>query len=352
MIATDSLPGRTIAVDSQEFLYFSGTSYLGVARQVEFQQHLQEGFARYGSNYSSSRISNVQLSVFEEIEHALATYTGAEAALTFASGFLAGQALVRQLQTEGVFHYAPRTHPALWLHTNDNIPEKHYPQWVQNLPDWLEKMPAEHIVLLANSLDPLYAEKYGFDWVQQLPDHKRFTLVVDDSHGLGVTGENGGGIFGQIHTPPHVELMVTSSLGKALGLPGGVVLGSRKRIEQLKKSPFFTAGSPMVPAYAHAFLQAGDLYAKLRKKLFQNSIFFKAQTSGSGLFQSFDDYPVFYTTTNELYTHLYENQILISSFPYPSPQHPPITRLIVSALHTQEDISAVADCIKTFAKQA
>jgi 8-amino-7-oxononanoate synthase len=348
MVQIDTLPGRTVLIENQEFLYFSGTSYLGMARNAEFQSYVQEGFARYGTNFSNSRISNVQLAVFDEAENYLAAHTGAGAALTLSSGFLAGQLVVRQLQLEGRFVYAPQTHPALWLENEIAVTEHHHADWVRNLPSVLESISEPHVVLLSNSLDPLYVEKYDFSWVAQLPDNKHFTIVIDDSHGLGVIGKDGGGIFGQIPTPPHVELIVTSSLGKALGLPGGVILSGRKRIEQFKKSPFFTTGSPMSPAYLHAFLRAEKLYAILRQRLFQNSIFFKAQTPASQLFRSFDNYPVFHTDSNELYEYMRRNHILISSFPYPSARHPSITRLVVSALHTDEDMNEVIKKVNAF----
>lgn len=348
MIQTDTLPGRTILIGNQEFLYFSGTSYLGMARNEEFQSHVQEGFARYGTNFSNSRISNVQLAVFDEAESHLAAYTGAEAALTLSSGFLAGQLVVRQLQSEGAFVYAPKTHPALWLESNIAPAEDNYADWVRNLPGTLRQIREPHVVLLLNSLDPLYAEKYDFTWVLQLPDNKSFTLVVDDSHGLGVTGNGGNGVFGQIKTPPHVELIVTSSTGKALGLPGGVILGSRKRVDQCRKSPFFTAGSPMSPAYLHAFLQSGKLYSALRQRLLENSIFFKAQTSALQLFRSFDAYPVFHTAAHDLYPYLYRDRILISSFPYPSAHDLPVTRVVISALHTREDLTELIKRVHAF----
>jgi 7-keto-8-aminopelargonate synthetase-like enzyme len=108
------LPGRTLTVEGKEHLYFSGTSYLGMARNEVFAAYLQEGMKLYGTNYSSSRISNLKLQIFEQAEEYLARFTGAGAALTMSSGFLTGQMLVRLLENKGRFIYAPRTHPALW----------------------------------------------------------------------------------------------------------------------------------------------------------------------------------------------------------------------------------------------
>lgn len=349
MIQTDTIPGRTIRIDTREFLYFSGTSYLGVTRDKTFRSHLREGIGRYGTHYASSRMANVQLAIFAEAEQYLANYTGAEAALTFSSGFLAGQAVVRQLQSEGTFVYAPGTHPALWLSTAPEETVKDYTSWTEQLLATTQAYPNDRIILLMDSLDPLYAKAHAFNWLNGLSDRKRWIVVVDDSHGLGVTGKDGAGVYSQLQLPPHVELIVTSSLGKALGLPGGVVLGSKQRIAGLKRSPFFTASSPMPPAYLYAFLRFCDGYPTLRRMLFENVALFKKLISGLDLFQSIDSHPVFYTNAAALYPHLYQNQMLIASFAYPSPESPPVTRLVINRLHTRADIARVAAAIRTFA---
>ena len=68
MISVQELPGRTVKVKGKELLYFSGTSYLGIGKNEAFREQLLEGMKRYGTNYSSSRTSNLQLAIYEETE--------------------------------------------------------------------------------------------------------------------------------------------------------------------------------------------------------------------------------------------------------------------------------------------
>ncbi|MDX5480434.1 MAG: class I and II aminotransferase, partial [Hymenobacteraceae bacterium] len=215
-VYTDQLPGRTLVVNGEEFLFFSGTSYLGIPVNEQFRQCVLEGMSRYGTNYSSSRNSNLQLRVFEEAEDYLASYTGAEAAFTMSSGYLTGQALVQTLQGSGHFIYAPNTHPALWRSISDEV-MGNYDAWVGPMLEQVKASRESHVILVCNSLDPLKARNHGFSWLSALPDNKRITLIVDDSHGFGVTGEDGAGIFGQLEArlQPNVRLVVASSMGKA-----------------------------------------------------------------------------------------------------------------------------------------
>jgi len=347
-LQTDYLPGRTLLVADKEYLYFSGTSYLGMARNKELQAYLQEGITRYGSNYSSTRLSNVQLNIYAEAEDYLAQLTGAEAALTVSSGFLAGQLVIRTLEPTACFMYGPRTHPALWRQQTDFY-NGSFTTWVHHLPEQIANSPEENILILCNSLDPLWAVKYNFDWLNYLPAAKNITLVIDDSHGFGVTGGAGAGVFSEIKVPPPVELIVVTSLGKALGIPAGLILGTAKTVANFRRHPFFGSGSPALPAYLYAFLQSKAIYPEARQKLITNIQHFQAQLTKPNLFQSFPDYPVFYTPDNQLCPFLSEQGILISSFSYPNPDSAAVTRIILSSLHTPDDLTKLATAVNQFA---
>jgi 8-amino-7-oxononanoate synthase len=220
---THALPGRTVKIDGQEKLYFSGTSYLGINHVPAYQQLLVEGIGQYGGNYSSSRSSNLQLAVYEEAESFLSKLLDQEAVLTFSSGYQAGQALMKALPTEAHYIFAPKTHPAVWQAAQE-VAQGNFPSWVLSLPTQISSAPTEEVIILTNSLDPLFAEKYKFNWLAALPSSKSIHVIIDDSHGLGILGEKGEGIIREIKPflPEHIQLTIVGSIGKALGIPGGV----------------------------------------------------------------------------------------------------------------------------------
>jgi 7-keto-8-aminopelargonate synthetase-like enzyme len=347
----DHLPGRTVRLDGAEYLYFSGTSYLGMARNEAFMDLLRAGMDRYGANYASSRGGNLQLAVYGEAEEHLARFTGAPAALTVSSGMLAGQLVARALPETAHFLYGPRTHPALWRRPADNYQAPWQP-WADALPARVAQAPEREVVILTNALDPLQGETYDFGWVERLPAGRPVTLVVDDSHGLGVTGAGGGGIYRQLSAFPHVRPVVIASLGKALGLPGGVVLADQPLLDAIRRMAYFGGASPVPPAYLHAFLRAGALYEQARQRLSDNIRHFTQLAAPTGLFRYLPDYPVFYTPVNALCDALREKHILISSFPYPTPDSPHLTRIILSSLHAEADIAYAGECIAAFAARA
>lgn len=345
MQTIDHIPGRDLRIKGEKWLYFASTSYLGIAQDKRFQAKLLEGIQKYGSNFGSSRLSIPKLEVFEKAEHCLAQLCNAEKALTLSSGTLAGQVLIRHLEHENDFHYAPGTHPATWGQLQ--APSISYSNWIEQILSKTNK-DQNPLTFVANSVDPLYAQQYSFTWLEQLPPDIPFTLIIDDSHGLGVTGKKGGGALTTFQPPPNVKLIVVSSMAKAFGIPGGVIMGSKAIIESIYKSPYFGGASPIIPAYLHAFLNAQDYYRENRQKLIYNSQKFLKSIHATESLNYFKDYPVFYTAKNELADFLANYQILISSFSYPSPKDPKITRMVLSSWHTKEDILLLANLVNEF----
>lgn len=348
MFTTDYLPGRIAQLNGENWLYFSGTSYLGMVQNNDFQNLICENIQQYGANFGGSRLSNLRFKIYEEAEQYLANWTGAEAALTVSSGSLAGQLAVKVLQNWGKFYFAPGVHPALF--EEGDYSESSFEQWAEYILN--EAQQGKPMVLFSNTLDPLRAKSFDFNWLFQIPKETPLTLVLDDSHGLGVTGINGAGAFSTLQTPENVELIAVASLGKALAIPGGVILGSKNLIQNIWQSPYFGGASPVIPAYLAAFLDAGYLYHDARQRLFSNIQAFHDAVKTPGLFENFTDYPVFYTKINNLAEYLQTHKILISSFPYPTPQDERITRVVLNAAHTNADIDHLVNFIKTFTNES
>ncbi|CAN5120893.1 glycine C-acetyltransferase [soil metagenome] len=340
-------PGRTIEIEGEQFLFFSGTSYLGMAHNEPFRKYLLDGLDIYGTNYGSSRNSNFQFKIFEEAEEKLASLAGADSALTVSSGYLAGQLVAGIYKKRADFFYAPNTHPALSLN-NENCYSGKFDLWTQKIADKVSVSKMQEVVIFANSLDPLFCERFSFDWIFELPRDKKISVVIDDSHGFGITGINGGGIFSLLKIPDNVNFIVTASLGKALGIPGGVVFSNNKINTSLKNEPLFIGSSPLNPAYLFAYLKAEKEYIKARENLALNFQSFHNIISPISFLKYFDQLPVFFVENKLLYQYLIKKKIFISHFPYPAPENDPISRIVISSLHTEEDLKFLGDSILEF----
>lgn len=347
---TTHLPNRTILLEGKEYLYFSGTSYLGLPQNPHFQALIKDGVDDYGNVYGSSRNGNLQLGIYEQAEAKLATWVGAPKALTLSSGMLAGQAVIRQLMLEGyTFVYSSDAHPAVWHLPQVEISTLSFEEWSQSITQILATISSSKVAIVTNSVDALRGRSYDFEWVYQLPDTHDIVLVVDDSHGLGVSGAKGNGIWGRLPKLNHIRIIVTASLAKGMGLAGGIIFSDIDSIQHIRHSAYFGGCSPIAPTNLYAYLHSDSLYESAYLQLQQNLQQFSSSVTSLSLFPFTDNYPVFYTPHDELYAFLLEKNILIYSFSYPKPTDKANTRIVLSAWHTTEDIANLSSACHEFA---
>jgi len=340
---TDALPGRTIFWKGRQCLYFSGTGYLGMHADEAFLHLVREGIEHYGGHFGGSRLSQIQPRIFETAENYLAKWANAESAIVLSSGTLAGQLTARFLAETHQCRYVPGVHPALWGPTAPaEIAEE---VWIQETIDqaFRHKRP---LAIFANALDPLMARKPDFSWIEALPSDHEIMLVLDDSHGFGITGKKGGGIYDTLKFPSHITVIITASLGKAPGIPAGVILGPNHFLERIRESPLYGGASPPAPAFLYAMCHSRDIYRRNRERLLARISQFTGAFPLRWPFQFIENYPVFYTPDTTAAAILEAKGMVISNFSYPRPGDKRISRIILNALHSESDVQKLADACK------
>ncbi|MGB5553481.1 MAG: aminotransferase class I/II-fold pyridoxal phosphate-dependent enzyme [Flavobacteriaceae bacterium] len=332
----DSFPGREIIVEGQKHLYFGGTSYLGLQTDKAFQEIFIENIKKYGTNYGASRNSNVRLSIFDKAETYLSRFVGSESALTMSSGYLAGQLLVQHFATrEHRLFYAPNSHSALF--TNKTKAYTTYTALSISLHEHLKKNKNIVPVVLLDSIDFSGCNYPDFGGLQTLPLDK-VILIADDSHGIGVIGQSGNGVYKTLQKLRPKELLVCCSLGKGFGVQAGALYGTRKRIEKLMATDFFGGASPAAPAALASVLEGEHIFISQREKLKRNIELFVSGLKVEKQFLFMKDHPAFTFANEGLASHLKKNKIITTNFRYPSDVGKAKSRIILGAQHTSEDI--------------
>lgn len=346
---TENTPGRTALIDGRTFLYFSGFSYLGMHSSHAFRDLLAVGTGRFGSVYPSSRISNLQLKLYEEVEHALAVLLHQQSAVCFSSGYLAAQAAVTHAATKGEVLFAPGTHPAL-QYPGALVPVGQWNDWITTVVEMVNKGDDEQYVIVSDAVNPLTATINDFAALRQI--EKKVMVLIDDSHGVGILGEKGEGSIGNLPDNPALHYLITASMAKAFSLEGGFVAGHAADIAAIRRLPLFTASTPIIPAYAYTFLHAAGAYTTARKRLKDLITEFKRLNTGITGIHHPHQLPVFVLEDKKekesVYTYLLSRDTFISSFAYPDPQGQRIHRVILSALHTHTDLNILSTQLAQF----
>lgn len=338
-INVGQFPGRTIETEEGTWLYFGGTAYLGLQGDQAFQDILVGNIRRYGASYGASRQSNVRFAVYGEAESELAQRAGCEDAVVLSSGYLAGQLVCQFFKDSGCeLIHVPGTHPALRVEkSNTAIVEDHDLERAV----WRCLESGKPPVLLLDSIDFRGRHFPDFECLKKLP-LGRLTLVVDDSHGFGVTGANGEGSMEALRGLRPKELVVCGSLNKGLAIQAGVVLGTNDRIGQLRDTAFFAGASPPAPASLATFLEAKALYRDKHRALVSKVSLFAALNQLNPRLCHNAGHPAFTIVDAALATRLEDAGILVTNFRYPNRWGPLVSRLVISAAHTFDDIEALS----------
>lgn len=342
----DSFPGREMTIDGINYRYFGGTSYLGIQTDAAFQEILIGNIRKYGTNYGASRKSNIRFSVFEIAEAYLANMVGSESCVTLSSGYLAGQLACSYFgKSQGKLFYAPNTHSALYqinitpyttFTALDIALRTHVASSKKNTP-----------VLFLDAIDFSGNNYPHFEGLKSLPLDK-VILVVDDSHGFGVVGAQGGGVYRMLSQLQPKELIVCASLSKSLGVQAGAVFGTTERIKEIMATSFFGGASPAAPAYMSTLLEAESIYGEKRKLLQQNLELFLKEVKDVAPFSFMDKHPAFSFSDEKTTSYLKENNVLVTSYSYPNKTAAVMSRIVLSAAHTKEDITYLTRILNSY----
>lgn len=342
----DDFPGRKITIQGQKYLYFGGTAYLGLQTDEKFQNVFIKNIKKFGTNYSASRKSNVRLTVYEKAETLLAKIMGCEAAVTLSSGYLAGQFIAQNFNNpEYKLFYAPDTHSALY--NNYKKPFATFGDLNDSIRDHIAHNEKVIPVLFIDSIDFDGCNFPEFVGLKGLPLDK-VILIADDSHGIGIIGENSEGVFGTLQKFNVKELIVCCSLGKSYGIQAGAILGASKRINQLSATAFFGGASPASPSSVATFIDAQSIYHSKRKQLLSNIGYFEKLVQNMAFFRSIKGHPTYTFQDAQLTYFLVNKGFILTNFNYPEESSSVMSRIVLSSHHTENDIELLSFAINAY----
>ncbi|MFB3388768.1 aminotransferase class I/II-fold pyridoxal phosphate-dependent enzyme [Flavobacterium sp. LAR06] len=336
----NQFPDRIIEIDKEQYLYFGGTAYLGLSTNKAFQELVVKNILKWGTTYGSSRNANVKVTAYDNGEKFLANYIKVEAVVTVSSGMLAGKLVIDELkkQTDTFFHFDD-VHTA--IQADNSLPVfvdgKINPRLLDNKQ--------EKITILSDAVPSFETNAIDLSVLREIPKNKEITLLIDESHSLGILSQNGCGIYSDINLPIKRKIMV-SSLGKAFGLTGGVIASDISFIEEIKKSEIFGSAAGMNPAFVQTLADAAEIYPKQHQKLVDNLAYIDQKLVKHDSIKFDKSYPLIYLKDKNIIEILKENKIIIASFKYKQ-NADNLNRIVVTANHLQEDLDKLINLLNS-----
>ncbi|MEE8326183.1 MAG: 8-amino-7-oxononanoate synthase [candidate division NC10 bacterium] len=271
--------GPRMQVDGREVIVLCSSNYLGLANHPRLKTAAIEATDRLGVCSAASRLIAGNNELYRMLEERLAAFKGRGAALVYSTGYMANLGVISALVKEGDVVYTDALSHASIIDgcRLSRAAVKIFPHNdLDALKDLLKSDKGFRRKLIV--VDGVYSMEGD---LAPLPDLTKLAksydalLMLDDAHGTGVLGEDGGGTlehFG-LKGSDAVDIEI-GTLGKALGSFGAYVVGSRDLREYLinrSRSFIFTCAlAPSALAAAIAALEVLQQEPGHRQQLWAN----------------------------------------------------------------------------------
>ncbi|MCE0850273.1 MULTISPECIES: 8-amino-7-oxononanoate synthase [Pseudomonas] len=258
----ESPQGPEVVVDGQRLLAFCSNDYLGLANHPEVIAAWQAGAEHWGVGGGASHLVIGHSTPHHQVEEALAELTGRPRALLFSTGYMANLGAITALVGQGDTVLQDRLNHASLL-DGGLLSGARFNRYLHNDPASLASRLDKAVGNTLVVTDGVFSMDGDLADLPALADVARARgawLMVDDAHGLGTLGTQGGGIVEHFGLGVEDVPVLIGTLGKACGTAGAFVAGSEELIEalvQFARPYIYTTSQP--PALACATLKSLEL---------------------------------------------------------------------------------------------
>ncbi|AIN61548.1 8-amino-7-oxononanoate synthase [Pseudomonas soli] len=263
----ESPQGPHVVVDGQPLLAFCSNDYLGLANHPEVIKAWRDGAERWGVGGGASHLVIGHSTPHHAVEEALAELTGRPRALLFSTGYMANLGAITALVGQGDTVLQDRLNHASLL-DGGLLSGARFSRYLHNDPaslaSRLEKATGNTLVV-TDGVFSMDGDCADLPALANAACSRDAWLMVDDAHGFGTLGVNGGGLVEHFGLGVDDVPVLIGTLGKACGTAGAFVAGSEDLIEalvQFARPYIYTTSQP--PALACATLKALELLRRER----------------------------------------------------------------------------------------
>ncbi len=251
--------GTEAVFGNKRLIMCGSNNYLGLTVDPRVRQAAIEAIERFGTSCTGSRFLNGNLEFHEQLERELAEYVGKEAALVFSTGMQVNLGTISALVGRGDYVILDKEdHASIVDGALLSLGEvkRFAHNDLDDLERLLKRLPADKgKLVVVDGVFSMGGDLAPLDELVPLCKKYGARLMVDDAHGIGVTG-GGRGTAWQFGVTEGVDLIM-STFSKSFASLGGFVAGDEPVIHYIKhhaRSLLFSASIP--PSNAAAALAA------------------------------------------------------------------------------------------------
>jgi 8-amino-7-oxononanoate synthase len=349
-----------MVVDGREVLLFAGSNYLDLAHHPEVVEAAARAARDHGCAAGGSRLITGNLALHEALEAELADFLGTEAALAFATGYMANVGVIPALAGKGDLVVSDALAHASII-DGCRLARADVRVFPHSDPDGLEAVLAEEAPRHRRTLvviDGVYSMDGDVAPLPALVESAKrhgAMVLLDDAHATGTLGKRGRGTAELLGVEDSIDVFV-GTLGKSLGSFGAFVAGSHALRELLVNAArsfiFSCALAPPPVEAARAALRCVRAEPWRRERLQANAARLRERLAGHGIAtepSTTQIVPVVLGTnerTMAVCERLLERGFYAQGIRHPSvPEGTARLRITPMATHEPDEIDALADAL-------
>jgi 8-amino-7-oxononanoate synthase len=245
--------GTEVEFEGKRLIMCGSNNYLGLTTHPKVKDAALEAIRRYGTSCTGSRFLNGTLALHEELERQLAEFVNKEAALIFSTGMQVNLGTISALiGRDDVVILDKDDHASIVdgarlgygkierFRHND---AEHLERVLKSIPDNVGKL------IVVDGVFSMGGDLADLKSLMPIAKEHGARFMVDDAHGIGVTGR-GRGTAHQFGLDDQVDLIM-STFSKSFASLGGFIAGADDVIHYIKhnaRSLIFSASIPAANA--------------------------------------------------------------------------------------------------------
>ena len=341
-------------------------NYLGLANSEEVKEAAKEGIDRWGYGLSSVRFICGTQEVHKQLESKLSEFLGTEDTILYSSCYDANGGLFETILTNEDAIISDELNHASIIDGVRLCKATRYRYKNNNMADLEAKLiEAEDARIKAIVCDGVFSMDgtiANLSAACDLAEKYDAIVIVDDSHGVGVIGENLRGAHEHCNVMDRIDV-ITGTLGKALGgSSGGYTSGKKAIIDILRqRSRTYLFSNTLSPIIASGTLRVLELISnssELKDKLRENTTYFREGIKGTGLPIIEGEHPIVPVMlydeilAQKMAEKLLEKGVYAIGFFYPVvPKGRARVRCQISAAHTKEQLDVAIEAFEQCKKE-
>lgn len=253
----DSAQGVEISLNGKQILNFCSNDYLGLANHPDVITAFKKGAEQFGVGSGSAHLVTGHQIVHDNLEQQLAEFVGRPRALLFSTGYMANLGVVSALLSKSDTIFEDKLNHASLIDAGQLSGAKfkrYFHNDINNLESGLSASKnINNKLIVSDGIFSMDGDVVALDKMITVAQQHKAIIMIDDAHGLGVTGESGRGTLEQFNASLEDVPVLMATLGKAFGTFGAFIAGSETLIETLiqqSRSYIYTTALPAALASA------------------------------------------------------------------------------------------------------